>query len=84
MRFVVVVVVLVQNRQVHQRVEMHRRGRADALVQLDRLGVFSAAVVEHRQIETRRLVVGVFVQRPLVETRRPSRDCPLFRLRSRA
>ena len=67
MGFVVMVVVLVKDRQVHQRVEMHRRAGADSLVKLDRLGILGAAVVEHRQMERGLLVVGVFVQRPLVK-----------------
>ena len=74
---VVVVVVLVEDGQVHQRVEVDRGRRADPLVKLDRLGVFRPAVVEHRQVERRLLVVGVLAQRPLVELDRPL-VVPLF------
>jgi hypothetical protein len=64
---VVVVVVLVQHRQVDQRIEVDRRAGADALVEFDGLGILSPAVVEHRQAERRHLVVGVLAQGPLVE-----------------
>ena len=64
---VVVVVVLVQDGQVDQRVEADRGAGADPLVQLDRLGVLGPAVVQHGQPERGLLVVGVLVQRPLVE-----------------
>ncbi len=67
MGLVIVIVVLVEQREVHQGVDVHGGAGADALVQLDRLGVFSPAIVEHRQAETRGFVVGVLVERALVE-----------------
>ncbi len=67
MGFVVMVVVFVQHGQVDQRIEMHRRAGADALVQLDRLGVFGAAVVQHRQAKAGLFVVGIFSEGPLVK-----------------
>ena len=67
MGLVVMVVVLVQHRQVDQRVEVDRGRGADPLVQLDRLGVLGAPVVQHRQPERGHLMVGVLPQGPLVK-----------------
>ena len=79
MGFVVMVVVFVKNGQVHQSVEMDRRAGADALVKLDGLGVFGAAIVEDRQAKRGMLVVGILVQRTLVKVRPPFRAAPASR-----
>ena len=46
---------------------MHGGGGADALEELDRLGVFGAIAVEQGQPEGGGLVVGVFVEGALVK-----------------
>jgi hypothetical protein len=67
----VVVVVFVEDREVHEGVDVHRGAGADALIKLNRLGIVGLAVVEHGQAETGLLVVGVFVKGPLVEVHGP-------------
>ena len=59
-------IILVQDGQVQQGIDVHRRAGADPLIKLDGLGVVSLTVIQHRQPETGLLVVRVFAQGSLV------------------
>src|SRR5205814_294001 len=67
----VVVVVFVEDREVHKGINVHRRAGADALVKLDGLGIVGLAIVKHGEAEAGLLVVGIFVKGPLVEVHGP-------------
>src|SRR5262249_44099500 len=59
-----------------------RLARANPLVKLDGLGIVGAAVVQKRQVEASALVVGVFIQGPLVKLDRPLMVPVPFRVES--